>query len=45
MNTHSKAVENLQTIRQILEQAKMNPSFEQLDIIYKKTFINEETND
>jgi hypothetical protein len=42
MDTNSKAIENLQTIRQILEQSKMNPSFKELDIIYKKTFIKEE---
>lgn len=43
MKVDTKAIENLQTIRQILEQSKMNPSFEQLDIIYKKTkLINEE---
>ena len=42
MDTNSKAIENLQTIRQILEQSKMNPGFKELDIIYKKTFIKEE---
>lgn len=42
MDTNSKAIENLQTIRQILEQSKMNPDFKELDIIYKKTFIKEE---
>lgn len=44
MDTNSKALENLQTIRQILEQSKMNPSFEQLDLIYKKTFTTKEEN-
>ena len=42
MDTNSKAIENLQTIRQNLEQSKMNPGFKELDIIYKKTFIKEE---
>ena len=40
MDTNSKALENLAVIRQILEQSKMNPNFEQIDLIYKKTEIS-----
>lgn len=45
MDTNSKAIENLQTIRQILEQSKMNPGFKELDIIYKKHSSRRKTND
>lgn len=37
MDTNSKALENLATIRQILEQSKMNPTFDDIDLIYQKT--------
>lgn len=39
MDINSKALENLATIRQILEQSKMNPSFDEIDLIYQKTKI------
>lgn len=34
-------IERMTRIRQILENAKMNPDFEQIDAIYKLTKIEE----
>lgn len=42
MTREEKALENLRFIRELLDSCKMNPSFEELDLIYKKTRIEEE---
>lgn len=42
MTREEKALGNLRFIRELLDNCKMNPSFEELDLIYKKTKIEEE---
>lgn len=37
MTNEDKCRERLETIRQILEQSKMNPDFKEIDRIYKLT--------
>lgn len=42
MTREEKALENLRFIRELLENSQMNPSFDELDLIYKKTKIEED---